>query len=374
MMESQPVFLSEEDYLWILELIKKLYGCETFDSLKEAFEKEVLPFLMAQAGLFAYLEPAITDCQVFETINIPKSSVESIQEFIPHNQLSIMASVSHRSVVAYGVDRDRNELDVEISDFIKTNPGCEIKNLSYLHKLSSVIVAIDRPDTGVGVGIHRLQPCDQPFTIREVRIVELLRPHLCNTIRTLVLSKQLAQYKSLADETLYNSSSVVALINKNFWIVYGNKMFKDLFHLQPGQSLPRDLVELLKKEIAQQTSCNVDYSQVELAFYTLPQGRFRLSVTVLKGIEEDCSLLLRLYPVVESYAKMNLLMQIAGLTSREMEICILVKDGIADQEIASRLFISLHTVKNHVKNIHKKLNVNTRAQLVALLNREGKAE
>ncbi len=51
-----------------------------------------------------------------------------------------------------------------------------------------------------------------------------------------------------------------------------------------------------------------------------------------------------------------------------MEVCILVKDGIANQEIASRLFISPHTTKNHIKSIHKKLDVNTRAQLVAFLN------
>lgn len=56
------------------------------------------------------------------------------------------------------------------------------------------------------------------------------------------------------------------------------------------------------------------------------------------------------------------------LTSREIEVAVLAKKGFGDQEIALYLDISLHTAKNHLKQIYKKLDVNTRAKLVALLN------
>jgi DNA-binding CsgD family transcriptional regulator len=58
------------------------------------------------------------------------------------------------------------------------------------------------------------------------------------------------------------------------------------------------------------------------------------------------------------------------LTKREIEISSLAKEGFSDQEVSVRLDISLHTVKNHFKNIYKKLNVQTRPKLVALLNKE----
>jgi len=51
-----------------------------------------------------------------------------------------------------------------------------------------------------------------------------------------------------------------------------------------------------------------------------------------------------------------------------MEICCLIHDGLGRNEIAERLFISAHTVKTHLKKIHKKLQVNSRTQLVAYLN------
>ena len=58
----------------------------------------------------------------------------------------------------------------------------------------------------------------------------------------------------------------------------------------------------------------------------------------------------------------------SGLTPREIEICFLIKKGMANAEIASQLFISLNTAKNHIKQIHKKLEVTHRARLVFLLN------
>jgi two-component system response regulator DegU len=56
------------------------------------------------------------------------------------------------------------------------------------------------------------------------------------------------------------------------------------------------------------------------------------------------------------------------LTPRELEICSLIKKGLSNAEISSELFISLNTAKNHIKQIHKKLEVTNRAQLVFLLN------
>lgn len=52
------------------------------------------------------------------------------------------------------------------------------------------------------------------------------------------------------------------------------------------------------------------------------------------------------------------------LTSREMEILLLMAQGKANQEIADELFIALKTVKTHVSNILSKLQVQDRTQAV----------
>lgn len=51
-----------------------------------------------------------------------------------------------------------------------------------------------------------------------------------------------------------------------------------------------------------------------------------------------------------------------SLTEREIEVLELIAEGMLNKNIAKKLFISEKTVKNHVSNIFKKLNVTDRTQ------------
>ncbi|MDD3056798.1 MAG: helix-turn-helix transcriptional regulator [Sphaerochaeta sp.] len=57
-----------------------------------------------------------------------------------------------------------------------------------------------------------------------------------------------------------------------------------------------------------------------------------------------------------------------GISDREREIITLLVEGLSNQEIAKKLFISPNTVKTHIKNIYAKLGVNNRLQLFSLIN------
>jgi DNA-binding CsgD family transcriptional regulator/tetratricopeptide (TPR) repeat protein len=53
-----------------------------------------------------------------------------------------------------------------------------------------------------------------------------------------------------------------------------------------------------------------------------------------------------------------------GITAREAEIIRLLLEGKDNRRITEELFISDHTVKNHIHNIYRKLNIRNRIQLV----------
>ncbi|MEQ9440405.1 MAG: response regulator transcription factor [Cyclobacteriaceae bacterium] len=55
------------------------------------------------------------------------------------------------------------------------------------------------------------------------------------------------------------------------------------------------------------------------------------------------------------------------LTEQEENICRLLCEGASYKQICARLFISMNTLKFHVKNIYSKFNVAGRAELTALL-------
>lgn len=52
------------------------------------------------------------------------------------------------------------------------------------------------------------------------------------------------------------------------------------------------------------------------------------------------------------------------LTKREQEILTLLAEGLKNQDIADKLFISAATVKKHVENIYNKLQLHSRVELV----------
>lgn len=55
-----------------------------------------------------------------------------------------------------------------------------------------------------------------------------------------------------------------------------------------------------------------------------------------------------------------------SLTARETEILELVEQGLTNQQIASRLTVTVHTVKNHVHSLLTKLGVGSRTEAVTV--------
>jgi DNA-binding NarL/FixJ family response regulator len=54
-----------------------------------------------------------------------------------------------------------------------------------------------------------------------------------------------------------------------------------------------------------------------------------------------------------------------ALTVRELEIVRGIEDGLSYQLIANRHFISIDTVRNHIRSVYRKLQVNSRSELMA---------
>lgn len=58
--------------------------------------------------------------------------------------------------------------------------------------------------------------------------------------------------------------------------------------------------------------------------------------------------------------------EIENLSSREIQILSMVVDGLNNNEIAEKLFISIETVRNHIRHIYEKLNVHSKSQAVVM--------
>mgnify|MGYP000952640873 CR=1 FL=1 len=91
------------------------------------------------------------------------------------------------------------------------------------------------------------------------------------------------------------------------------------------------------------------FKEFEMNLYDIMNGQYRISMSLSTTLYEGIS---------------NVL-QNKNLTKREVEIFELVSKGYSNKEIASKLFISTNTVKNHISNIMQKKNYTSRYQMIA---------
>jgi DNA-binding CsgD family transcriptional regulator len=81
--------------------------------------------------------------------------------------------------------------------------------------------------------------------------------------------------------------------------------------------------------------------------------------------------------VANNAGVLDILVRDHKISKREREIMELILQGKSNKQIQELLFISLHTVKNHIYNLYQKLNIKSRNQLMSLVmnrNNVGSAE
>jgi DNA-binding NarL/FixJ family response regulator len=88
---------------------------------------------------------------------------------------------------------------------------------------------------------------------------------------------------------------------------------------------------------------------------TVAGGSARISPSIARALMDRVADLVRLCDEVGISVG-----GVANLTPREAEVLELISRGFTNQEIADEMVIELGTVKNHVHNVLRKLNVSNR--------------
>lgn len=361
--------LSEQDFNDIVAFNRQLLTCHHRLELNALLKDRLLPLLQSKSCLYFYTEPDLSKVQISEGINVPKETLALLPHMFAADPTIPKFLSGHRSVLAYDVDLDRSIVSKNRDQFFLDNPQFESLRSVYVDSISTGMVAINLPKANIGLVLHRWYSEDIPYTARDVRILELLWPSIAQTMRSIFLSEELSRYQSFA-ESLADIASPIALFSGQGKLVYFNSAYETLF---PGCSLdgwlPDGLMSMVSNEVSHFGAETFKAEPVEISFLHSSEDAYRVRLAKV-DVENSLETLwmLRLDLIVDEYSNFILHLQESDLSPREVEVCMLLKDGVAPRKAAERLCISYNTIRTHLQKIYQKLDVNTQVQLIAYLS------
>lgn len=228
------------------------------------------------------------------------------------------------------------------------------------------------------------------------------RDDLAGAFARLAEAERLMQRKCVVD-TLYRG--VLLLASSHLWIRQGHRerardaMTRVLDYRRRAQAMlppphfPELVTRLQHRLLCLDLTQGLDVRQAlaELLEQALQQGRQALACELWLSHAEACAacgdmaeanrsreagqalrrslnyqcLWFEPEPAVLAVAGPESAAEAAPLSCRELAVLGLIAQGLSNQEVAERLYISLHTVKTHARRINGKLGVARRTQAVA---------
>ncbi|KGA98649.1 hypothetical protein AJ85_06425 [Alkalihalobacillus alcalophilus ATCC 27647 = CGMCC 1.3604] len=233
-----------------------------------------------------------------------------------------------------------------------------MKKYNYYHEM---VVSFYFKQRLVGVlGVTR-EEAEEGFSENDCHRFKALAPIIANFL-CIEKEQEEERYERKVFEDFTNKSEAgLILLNKNYSIQYMNNAAWDIFRMTTrNNDLNGFLQKLLNKDIHSVIGSSKLYTSALDSYSVRLVSQFdnslshidRFAIIIEKESSHDCD------------TNKNLVLH---LTSREREVTYFLCKGYRYEEIAKELYISINTVKKHIKNIYQKTNVNSRASLQLLL-------
>lgn len=111
------------------------------------------------------------------------------------------------------------------------------------------------------------------------------------------------------------------------------------------------------------------YRQKQINVLALKEKEMEKQLSKISSLQQDIARALDQKPTKDNTLSFEVINQLINedLTDREYEILELVLDGHTNQQIADKVFLSVNTIKFHLKKIYTKLDVANRVEVMQLL-------
>lgn len=349
--------LRKGDYDRILQLIANIksnqvdFRLSVLNLLSELFGYRHLTFFLSDKdGLF--YNPTVKnmnqslmkdyDAHYFKTdIFHP---VNSLQRLIDSNVLSV------ESIMRY-------------QDFENTEYYNDLLKKYNLYYELAIPLKIDNRLLG-GIGILRSKD-EGDFSDKDVLILNILNKHISANLNSYLETMSLRNEKQVIQDSTHGLPVGVVILDNTFSLIFVNETAQDYCReladkLHILGTIPMVIKTLLSR-ISLQPLRTTSFLQTTFGIYS-----FKIMPFIVPSLTHNITTYYSVYITnsAQTSAPADSVAALYDLTERETEIVRLILEGLNNNEIGTRLYISPHTVKTHILNIFKKTQVNRRAALI----------
>lgn len=358
MIKSQ---LNKKDYEKIFEFINEIQNIETkfqstiLTNLLDFFGYNHLTFFLAdKKGRFINPVAININPELTKTYLNYYYSTDVFHEVREHNLPFEKNVISIIDIMSY----NQFENTEYYRDFLRSG------NLYY-----EVAVPLRVKNKLIG-GIGVFNPKDLGnFTPKDILILEKLSGVISNELNNYMQLNEINYKQELFKNIVSQSPIGLVVLNKSHSIIYNNNIAENFCMdiLNGCSSNPIEhIIDKLFKE------CQLKKIEATPFLYgTISKYTFKIASSIISNSFNGIDQLIYIYITKEVEKNKKSFNRIAlnyNLTNREIEVIELVAQGLSNKEISQRLFISYHTVKTHMENIFKKIEVDNRTSLIYKIN------
>lgn len=232
------------------------------------------------------------------------------------------------------------------SSFIKS----EYYHFLKRHQIIDVMVVYLTDNNYIygGIGFTR-QTGDKPFTQKERHTLQTLSTHLLHLVKTSMILDEI-EAENVFLRRKINENPGIIIVNGNQNITFYNDAAKKIIAtICPNTSVEEFFHNSFNSHLSEEENI-------------IDMDGWKVKVIPLKMRQNPTSKKYSIYLYPQEKKKSNDLK--ALLSKRELEVFDLVLKGYTNEQISEELWISINTVKKHLRNMYEKLGVSNRTSLI----------